>query len=152
MIHIQEPNNPWGVVNMDWVTSLPTGGEKHCNAFYFIIDRYRKTQIFLPFHRDDTDMYTAILIWNRVISHTCLFKHIISGRDSKFKSVLWTNWHKRLGTKLSFSTTYHPQTDGLAERIIKTLEEIIRKVCSYGLELEDSDLFTHDLYTLIEAL
>ncbi|MBW0512832.1 hypothetical protein O181_052547 [Austropuccinia psidii MF-1] len=97
-------------------------------------------------------MDTAILIWNRVISHTCLFKNIISDRDPKFKSSLWTNLHKLLGTKLSFSTAYHPQTDGLAERMIQTLEDIIRRFCAYGLRFKDSDGFTHDWCTLLPAL
>ncbi|MBW0512965.1 hypothetical protein O181_052680 [Austropuccinia psidii MF-1] len=49
-----------------------------------------------------------------------------------------------LGTKLSSSTGYHPQTDGLAERIIQALEDMIRRFCAYGLEFKDSDIFTHD--------
>ncbi|MBW0538807.1 hypothetical protein O181_078522 [Austropuccinia psidii MF-1] len=53
---------------------------------------------------------------------------------------------------LSFSTAYHPQTDGLADRIIPTLEDIIRRFCAYGLKFTDSDGFTHDWCTLIPAL
>ncbi|MBW0522623.1 hypothetical protein O181_062338 [Austropuccinia psidii MF-1] len=56
------------------------------------------------------------------------------------------------GTKLSFSTAYHPQTDGLAERMIQTLEEIISRFCAYGLEFKVSDGFAHDWCTLIPAL
>ncbi|MBW0569719.1 hypothetical protein O181_109434 [Austropuccinia psidii MF-1] len=97
-------------------------------------------------------MDTALLIWNRVISHTGLFKNITSDRDPRFTSALWTNLHKLLGTKLSFSTAYHPKTDGLAERMIKTLEDMIRRFCAYGLEFKDSDGFTHDWCTLIPAL
>ncbi|MBW0594048.1 hypothetical protein O181_133763 [Austropuccinia psidii MF-1] len=44
-----------------------------------------------------------------------------------------------LGTKLAFSTAYHPQTDGLAERIIQTMEEIIRRFCAYGMEYKDHE-------------
>ncbi|MBW0584143.1 hypothetical protein O181_123858 [Austropuccinia psidii MF-1] len=32
-----------------------------------------------------------------------------------------------LGTKLAFSTAYHPQTYGLAERMIQTMEDILRR-------------------------
>ncbi|MBW0535616.1 hypothetical protein O181_075331 [Austropuccinia psidii MF-1] len=126
MIHIQEPSIPWEVVHMDWVTALPPGGDKMYNACLVIVDRYSKTPVFLPFHKDDTAMDTALLIWNRVISHTGLFKNVISDRDPKFTSALWTRLHKLLSTKLSFSTAYHPQTDGLAERIIQTLEDMNR--------------------------
>ncbi|MBW0531027.1 hypothetical protein O181_070742 [Austropuccinia psidii MF-1] len=97
-------------------------------------------------------MDTALLIWNRVTSHTGFFKNIISDRDPKFTSALWTNLHKHLGTKLSFSTAYHPQTDGLAERMIQTIENMIRRFCAYGLEFNDYDGFTHDWCTLIQAL
>ncbi|MBW0522095.1 hypothetical protein O181_061810 [Austropuccinia psidii MF-1] len=97
-------------------------------------------------------MDTALLLWSRVISHTWLFKNIISDRDPKFTSALLTNLHRLFGTKLSFSNTYHPQTDGLAERMIQILEYIIRILCAYGLEFKDSDVFTHDWFTLIPAL
>ncbi|MBW0533185.1 hypothetical protein O181_072900 [Austropuccinia psidii MF-1] len=78
MIHIQEPSTPWEVVHMDWVTALPPGGDKSYNACLVIVERYRKTPIFLPCHKDGTAMDTALLIWNRVISHNGSFKNIIS--------------------------------------------------------------------------
>ncbi|MBW0538827.1 hypothetical protein O181_078542 [Austropuccinia psidii MF-1] len=152
MIHIQEPSTPWEVAHMDWVTALPTGGDKSYNACLIIIYRYSKTQIFLLCNKDDTAMDTALLIWNRVISHTGLFKNIISDRNPKFTSALWTNLNKLVAIKLSFSTAYHPQTDGLAERMIQTLEDMIRRFCAYGLEFKDSDGFTHDWCTLIPEL
>ncbi|MBW0553977.1 hypothetical protein O181_093692 [Austropuccinia psidii MF-1] len=72
-------------------------------------------------------MDTALLTWNRVVSWTGIFTNIISDRDPKFTSALWTNLHQLFGTKLSFSTTYHQQTDGLAERMIQTLEDMLRR-------------------------
>ncbi|MBW0566764.1 hypothetical protein O181_106479 [Austropuccinia psidii MF-1] len=136
MIHIQQPKSPWEVVHMDWVTALPQSGDKGYNACLLIVDRYTKTPIFLPCHKDDTAMDTDLLLWSRVISHTGLFKNIINDRDPKFKSALWTNLHRLFGTKLSFSTAYPPQTDWLAERMIQTLEDIIRRLCAYGLEFK----------------
>ncbi|MBW0475001.1 hypothetical protein O181_014716 [Austropuccinia psidii MF-1] len=97
-------------------------------------------------------METAIIICNQVISHTGLFQNIISDRDPKFTSAVWKNLHNLFGKKLSLSTAYHPQTDGLEERMIHKLEDIIRKFCAYGLELKDSDVFTNDWCTLIPAL
>ncbi|MBW0511778.1 hypothetical protein O181_051493 [Austropuccinia psidii MF-1] len=78
-------------------------------------------------------MDKALLIWNRVVSWTGIFKKIISERDPKFTSALQTNLHQLFGTKLSFSTSYHPKPDGLAERIIQTLEDMVR---IFSLELE----------------
>ncbi|MBW0497421.1 hypothetical protein O181_037136 [Austropuccinia psidii MF-1] len=152
MIHIQKPSTPWEVVHMDWVTFLPPGGDKSYNECLVIVERYRKTPIFLPCHKDDKAMDTALLIWNRVIAHTGLFKNIISDREPKFTSALWNHLHKRLGTKLLFLTAYHPQTDGLEERMIQTLEDMIRGFCAYGLELNDCNGFIHNCCTLIPAL
>ncbi|MBW0509969.1 hypothetical protein O181_049684 [Austropuccinia psidii MF-1] len=103
-------------------------------------------------HKDDTAMDKALLLWSRVISHTELLKNIISDRDPKFKSALWTNLYKFFGTNLSFSAAYHPQTDGLAERMIETWEDMSRRFHTYGLEVKDSDGFSNDWCTLIPAL
>ncbi|MBW0524040.1 hypothetical protein O181_063755 [Austropuccinia psidii MF-1] len=143
MIQIQEPKSPWEIVHMDWVTESPPGGDRSYNACLVLIDGYSKTPISLPCHKDDTAMDTAIMICDKYISHTGLFQNIISDKDPKFTSALWTNLHSLFGTKLSFSTAYHPQTDGLAEIRIQKLEDTIRIFCSYGLEFKDSDGFTH---------
>ncbi|MBW0582575.1 hypothetical protein O181_122290, partial [Austropuccinia psidii MF-1] len=137
---------------MDWVTALPPGEDRSYNACLVLVDRYSKTPMFVPCHKDDTAMDTAIMIWNKVISHTGLFQNIISDRDPKFTLALWTNLHNLFGTELSLSTAYHPQTDGLAERMIQTLEDMIRSFCAYALEFKDPDCFTHDWCTLIPAL
>ncbi|MBW0573838.1 hypothetical protein O181_113553 [Austropuccinia psidii MF-1] len=144
MIHIQEPKSPREVVHMDWVTALPPSCDKDFNACLVFVDRYSKTPIFLPCHKDDTAMDTALLLLSRVIYHTGLFKNIISDRDPNFTSALWTNLHRLFGTKLSSSTAYHPQTYGLEETMIQTLEDMRRRFCAYALELKDSDGFTHD--------
>ncbi|MBW0587303.1 hypothetical protein O181_127018 [Austropuccinia psidii MF-1] len=137
---------------MDWVTGLPPGGYRSYNACLVIVDRFSKTPIFLTCHKDDTAMDTDLLLWNRVVSWTGIFTNIISDRDPKFTSALWRNHHQLFGTKLSFSTAYHPQTDGLAERMIQTLEDMVRIFCAYSLEFKDCDGFTYDWCTLLPAL
>ncbi|MBW0561284.1 hypothetical protein O181_100999 [Austropuccinia psidii MF-1] len=137
---------------MDWVTELIPSGDRSYNSCLVTVERYRKTPILLPCHKYDTVIDTALLLWNRVIYHTGLFKNIISDRELKFKSALWINLHRSFGTNLVFSTAYHPQTDGLAERMIKTLEDLIRRLWAYVLELKDSDGFPHDWFTLIPEL
>ncbi|MBW0525639.1 hypothetical protein O181_065354 [Austropuccinia psidii MF-1] len=97
MIQIQETKSTWEIVHMDWVTALPEGGDRSYNACLVLVDRYSKPPMFLPCHKDDTAMDTAIMIWNKVISHTGLFKNIISDRDLKFTSTLWTNLHNLFG-------------------------------------------------------
>ena len=53
-------------------------------------------------------------------------KMIISDRDLKFTGSLWKSLFEGLNTKLNFSTTYHPQTDGQTERVNQVLEYMLR--------------------------
>ncbi|MBW0583229.1 hypothetical protein O181_122944 [Austropuccinia psidii MF-1] len=134
--YYQSPRTPKNleIVHMDWVSGLPPGGDKSYNGCLVIVDRFTKTPIFLPCHKNDTAMDTALLICNRVVSWNCIFTNIINDRDPKFNSALWTHLHQLFGTKLFFSKAYHPQTDGLAERMIQPLEDIVRRLCAYGLD------------------
>ncbi|MBW0533821.1 hypothetical protein O181_073536 [Austropuccinia psidii MF-1] len=131
--------------------SLTPGGDRRFNACLVLADRYSKTQMFIPCHNNDTAMETSIIICDRVISHTGFLQNIISDREPKFTSALWKNLHNLFGTKVSFSTAYFPQTDVLAEIMIKTLEDMIRRFYAYGLEFKDSNVFTHYWCTLIPA-
>ncbi|MBW0546839.1 hypothetical protein O181_086554 [Austropuccinia psidii MF-1] len=116
MIQIQEPKYQWEIVHMDWVTALPPGGDRSYNVFLVLVDRYRKPPMFLSCHKDDTAMETAIMIWNKAISHTGFLQNFISYRDPRFTLALWTNLPNLFGTTLLFSTAYHPQTDCLAKK------------------------------------
>ncbi|MBW0472222.1 hypothetical protein O181_011937 [Austropuccinia psidii MF-1] len=88
----------------------------------------------LPCHKEDTAMDTSLLFWNNIISTCGVPKIIISDRDQNFTSEFWTNLYDILGTKIEFSAAYHPQTDGLADRMIQTMEDILRRFCAYGME------------------
>ena len=51
---------------------------------------------------------------------------IVSDRDPRFTSRFWPSLQNAMGTKLKFSTTFHPQTDGQSERTIQILEDMLR--------------------------
>ncbi|MBW0504358.1 hypothetical protein O181_044073 [Austropuccinia psidii MF-1] len=124
--HIEEPKHPWETIDMDWFTGLFPGGKENFNACLIIVDRFRKSMRFLPCHKQDKAMDTALLFWNNIISICGVPKIIISDRYPKFTSEFLTNLYDMLFSKLAFSTAYHPQTDGLAERMIHKMEEILR--------------------------
>ncbi|MBW0546873.1 hypothetical protein O181_086588 [Austropuccinia psidii MF-1] len=150
--HIGEPKYPWETMNMDWVFRLVPGGKENYNACLIIFDMFSKSMRCLPCHKEDTAMDTALLSWNNIISTCVVSKIIISDRDPKFTSEFWTNLYDMLGTKLAFSTVYHSQTDGLVERIIYTMEDILRRFCAYGMEYKDHEGYTHDWVTLLPAV
>ncbi|WRX25513.1 Reverse transcriptase domain - like 10 [Theobroma cacao] len=51
---------------------------------------------------------------------------IVSDRGAQFTSRFWEKLQEALGTKLDFSTAFHPQTDGQSERTIQILEDMLR--------------------------
>ncbi|MBW0528717.1 hypothetical protein O181_068432 [Austropuccinia psidii MF-1] len=110
--YIEEPKHPWETINMDSVTGLVPGGKENFNACLIIVDSFRKSMTFLPWHKADTAMDTAMLFWNNIIYTCAVPKIIISDRDPKFTSEFWTNLYDILGNKLPFSTAYlHKQID-----------------------------------------
>ncbi|MBW0469676.1 hypothetical protein O181_009391 [Austropuccinia psidii MF-1] len=137
---------------MDWVTGLVPGGKENFNSFLIIADSFSKHMRCLPCHKADTAMNTSLLFWNNIISTCGVPKIIISHRDPKFTSEFMTNLYDMLGTKLVLSTAYHSQTDGLAERMIQTMEDILRRFCAYGMEYKDHEVYTHDWATLLPAV
>ncbi|MBW0490589.1 hypothetical protein O181_030304 [Austropuccinia psidii MF-1] len=124
---------------MNWVTGLVPGGQENFNACLKVVDRFSKTVNCVPCHKEDTAMYTALLFWNNIISTCGVPKITISDRDPKFTSEFWTNLYDMQGTKLAFSTAYHPQTDGLAERMIQTIKDILKRLFAYGMEYKDHE-------------
>jgi len=47
-------------------------------------------------------------------------------RDTRFRSHFWESFQECLGTRLKFSTSYHPETDGQSEWAIQILEDMLR--------------------------
>ncbi|MBW0478675.1 hypothetical protein O181_018390 [Austropuccinia psidii MF-1] len=112
---------------MDWVTGPVPGGKENYNACLIIFDRFSKSMSCLTCHKEDTAMDTALLFWSNIISTCGVPNIILSDRDPKFTSEFWTNLYEMLATKLAFSTAYHPQKDGIAERMIQTMEDMLTR-------------------------
>ena len=50
----------------------------------------------------------------------------MSDRNPRFTSRFWPSLQAALGTRLHFSTAFHPQKDGQSKRTIQTLEDMLR--------------------------
>ncbi|WVZ89717.1 hypothetical protein U9M48_036083, partial [Paspalum notatum var. saurae] len=72
---------------------------------------------------------------------------IVSDRGPQFTAQFWKSLHKAMGTKLDYSTAYHPQTDGQTEWANQLLEDLLRAcVLTYGPNWEDSLPFVQFSY------
>ncbi|KAK4381677.1 Transposon Ty3-G Gag-Pol polyprotein [Sesamum angolense] len=110
---------------MDFVIGLPRTLRKH-DAIWVIVDRLTKSAHFLPIRLGDSlDKLVELYVSEIVRLHGVPIS-IVSDRDPRFTSRSWGSLQGALGTKLHFSTAFHPQTDGQSERTIQTLEDMMR--------------------------
>ena len=52
---------------------------------------------------------------------------IVSDRDTRFTVHFWKSFQKAMGTWLTMSTVFHPQTDGQSEKTIQVLEDMLQQ-------------------------
>ena len=115
----------WDKITMDFVTGLPRTRRQH-DAIWVIVDRLTKSVHFLPVSNDDPLDKLAQLYVEEIVRLHGVPISIVSDRDPRFTSRFWSSLQHAMGTRLHFSTAFHPQTDGQSERTIQTLEDMLR--------------------------
>ena len=107
---------------MDFVVGLPLTGRKH-DSVWVVVD---KSTHFLPVRTDYSLDKLAELYIKEIVRLHGIPISIILDRDPRFTLRFWGKLQEALGTRLNFSTTFHPQTDGQSEKVIQILEYMLR--------------------------
>ncbi|GJS45710.1 putative nucleotidyltransferase, ribonuclease H [Tanacetum coccineum] len=115
----------WDEISMDFVTGLPRTQRKH-DAIWVVVDRLTKSAHFLPIRKDYPVSKLAEMFQQEIVRLHGTPSAIVSDRDPRFTSRFWKGLQKAWGTRLKFSTAFHPETDGQSERTIQTLEDMLR--------------------------
>ncbi|GKC36289.1 reverse transcriptase domain-containing protein [Tanacetum coccineum] len=110
---------------MDFITTLPKSSQGF-DTIWVIVDRLTKSAHFLPIRENDPLDKLARLYLNRIVARHGIPVSIICDRDGRFTLNFWKSFQKALGTDISMSTAYHPETDGQSERTIQTLKDMLR--------------------------
>lgn len=110
---------------MDFITGLPRTQSGY-DSIWVVVDRLTKVAHFIPVKTTYTSNALADLYMARIVCLHGVPKRIVLDRGSQFTSRFWQSLHEALGTKLNFSTAYHPQTDGQTERVNQILEDMLR--------------------------
>ena len=104
---VMVPKWKWDKVTMDFVTGLPLTPKKK-DAIWVIVDKLTKTTHFIPVRTDYSLDRLANLYISEIVRLHGVPLSIISDRDPRFTSRFWKKLQEALGTKLSFSTAFHP--------------------------------------------
>ena len=107
----------WEHVTMDFVTHFPWTPRRH-DAVRVIVDRLTKSAHFLAVRMTFTlEKFCRLYIRDIIRLHGVLVS-IVLDRDPRFTMHFWKSFQKAMGTRLTMSTTFHPQTDDQLERTI----------------------------------
>jgi len=119
------PAGPWDSVSLD-LTFLPlTSSGKDCCVVF--VDRFTKFVRIVPCSRTITAPGVAQLYVTHVLRHGFgVPRELVSDRDPRFTGHFWGELQRLMGTKLSMSSAFHPQSDGQTERANRTFKEMLR--------------------------
>src|SRR3954469_5562596 len=91
-----------------------------------IVDRLTKSAHFIPVNQKDNAEKLVEVYIKEIVSKHGVPKKIITDRGSVFTSAFWKQLHEALGSKLDFSTNYHPEIGGQTEKTNQILEDMLR--------------------------
>ena len=110
---------------MDFVTHLPRTLWRH-DVEWVIVDRLTKVTHFLMVWMTFTLEEFYRLYIREIVRLHGVPVSIVSDRDPRFTTHFWKSFQKAIGTQLTMTTAFHPQTNGQSEGTIQILEDMLR--------------------------
>ena len=90
------------------------------------VDKVTRMVHLAPCRKNIIAIRIAQLLWNTVIRYHGVPWVIYSDRGAQFIAKSWQELWRIIGTKLGFSSTYRPQTQGVVERMNAVVSQTLR--------------------------
>lgn len=117
------PSVPWRVVAMDFAGPYPVSQNGNRYVLVFT-DQFTKWVELLP-APDQTALTVTRLFYERIICRFGCPLKLLSDNGPQFRSSMIEHLCHYFGIQKIFSSAYHPQGDGLAERMMRTMNNCL---------------------------
>ena len=125
LMSTQIPEEKWKEISIDFITDLPmTQGRK--DTILTIVDKATRMVHLVPCRKNITAVATAQLLWQHVVKLHGVPRVIYSDRGPQFTANSWRELWRLTGTVLRYSSAYHPQTQGVVERMNAVVSQTLR--------------------------
>jgi hypothetical protein len=101
----------WEEIGMDFITGLPRTSKGY-DSVWVIVDRLTKVAHFIPVKTTYKRSQLVEYIWLRLYLYTVYRGRSFRIEDHSLLPDFGKKFLENMDTKLKFSSTYHPQTDG----------------------------------------
>ena len=119
------PEKKWSEVSLDFVTDLPVTRSKK-DSILTVVDKATRMVHLIPCRKTTTAAEAAKLYWDNVVKLHGVPRVLYSDRGTQFTSQFWRTLWGLTGTQLRYSTAYHPQTQGVVERMNAVVGQMLR--------------------------
>ena len=101
------PDWKWDEIGMDFITGLPRTRSGY-DSIWVVVDRLTKVAHFIPVKTTYTSAQLAKIYMSKIVCLHGVPRKVVSDRGTQFTSKFWRQLHESLGTRLEFSTCFHP--------------------------------------------
>ncbi|MCO5592004.1 hypothetical protein L7F22_045997 [Adiantum nelumboides] len=120
------PTRPWESIAMDFIFDLPRTQSGGHDGIWTVIDRFSKQAHFNSVKKTVKPDHLARLIVAQIFRLHGMPETIVSERDPRFTSLFWKAIWENIGTRLQFSSSFHPQSDGQSEIVNSVVLDLLK--------------------------
>jgi hypothetical protein len=121
------PKRPWDEISIDFVLGV-LRTQRGFDSIFVVVGIFSKMENFIPCQKTGDTTHVANMFFKEVVRLHGLPRSIVSDRDTKFVGHFWRTLWNKLGTYLSFNSSYYPQTDWKTEVVNKSLGNLLRSL------------------------